>query len=314
VTLFLEDPVRALLVDHSAPSGLRLGTAPDPRPAPHQALVRVTATSLNYGETASLVPDTPEDTVPGWDAAGVVERPAADGSGPAAGTPVITLGMSGAWAELRAVDTGWLGVVPDGADLGAISTVPVAGVSALRALRRIGPLLGKRVLVTGATGGVGGYAVQLARLGGAEVVATTGDPERHGAGLRALGADEVLTSPADLTSDVDGVVESVGGTQLVDAFVRLARGGVLVNVGRASGQPSTLPISATRDRDDRTLTTFWLPESGDVGADLAWLASAVAAGRLDPQISWRGSWTDVAEPVAALLERRLHGKAVLEIA
>jgi NADPH:quinone reductase-like Zn-dependent oxidoreductase len=308
--------MRALLVDRSVPGGLRLGDAPDPVPAPHQALVRVTATSLNYGEVRFGPENAPDGTVLGWDAAGVVERAAADGSGPAVGTPVITLAPDGAWAELRAVATDLIGVVPDGADLGAISTVPVAGASALRALHRVGPLLGRRVLVTGATGGVGRYAVQLARLGGAYVVASTGDPLRHGDGLRALGADEVVAAPGDFAGQVDGVVDMVGGPQLVAAYERLAAGGTLVSVGHATDEGEQFPFGTffgNEGRHDRSIVTFYLLDCPNVGPDLAWLAGAVAAGRLDPQISWRGSWKDVADATGALLERRLHGKAVLEI-
>jgi NADPH:quinone reductase-like Zn-dependent oxidoreductase len=308
--------MRALLVDRSVPGGLRLGAAPDPETAPHQALVRVMATSLNFGEVKYGPEHAPEGTVLGWDAAGVVERAAADGSGPAAGTAVVTLGPDGAWAELRAVDTGLIGVVPDGADLGAISTVPVAGASALRALHRTGPLLGRRVLITGATGGVGHYAVQLAHLGGAYVVATTRDPQRHGDGLRALGADEVVADPGDFTGRVDGVVDNVGGPQLVAAYERLAAGGTLVAVGHSTDEGEHFPFGAlfgNEGRHDRSIVTFYLLECRGVGPDLAWLAGAVAAGRIAPQISWRGSWKDVAEATGALLERRLHGKAVLEI-
>jgi NADPH:quinone reductase len=308
--------MRALLVDRSVPGGLRLGDVADPVPAPNQALVRVAATSLNYGEVKFGPEMAPEGGVLGWDAAGVVEQPAADGSGPAAGTPVVTLAPDGAWAELRAVDTDLIGVAPEGADLGAISTVPVAGASALRALHRVGPLLGRRVLVTGATGGVGRYAVQLAHLGGAFVVATTGDPQRHGESLRALGADKVVAAPGDFPGQVDGVVDMVGGPQLVAAYDRLAAGGTLVSVGHATDEGEHFPFGALFGNDgrhNRSIVTFYLLDCPNVGPDLAWLAGAVATGRLDPQVSWRGSWKDVADATSALLERRLHGKAVLEI-
>ncbi|MER7365004.1 alcohol dehydrogenase, partial [Nonomuraea wenchangensis] len=75
--------MRALLVDRSTASGLRLGETADPVPGPHEALVRVSAVSLNYGEVRHALADAPDGAVIGWDAAGVVERPAADGSGPA---------------------------------------------------------------------------------------------------------------------------------------------------------------------------------------------------------------------------------------
>jgi NADPH:quinone reductase-like Zn-dependent oxidoreductase len=310
--------VRALVVDHTATAHLSLADVADPVPAPGEALVRVEAVSLNYGEVkGATLPGTPDGAVIGWDAAGVVVQAAADGSGPAAGTPVVTLGGEAGWAELRAVPANRLGTVPAGADLGAISTTPVAGLSALHVLRRMGQLLGRRVMITGASGGVGRYAVQLAARAGAEVVAISGNPAQED-GLRALGAHEVHADPAKVDRPVFAVLDNVGGRQLVDAFAAVQAGGVLVSVGRSSGADAVLPpeaLTPTEGRHDRSIRTFFLlaDPATDFSADLTWLAAEVAAGRLDPGISWRGPWTRYHEAAQALLERRLHGKAVLEI-
>ncbi|WP_063060082.1 zinc-binding dehydrogenase [Nocardia sienata] len=310
--------MRALVVDHTATAHLSPAEVAEPVPAPGEALVRVEAVSLNAGEVKGATdPHTPGGAVIGWDAAGVVVQSAANGSGPAVGTPVVTLGEGGGWAELRAVPAGKLGVVPGDADLGAVSTIPVAGLSALHVLRRMGQLLGRRVMITGASGGVGRYAVQLAARAGAEVVAISGSPAQAD-GLRALGAHEVFSDPAEVDRPVFAVLDNVGGGQLVDAFAALQAGGVLVNVGRSSEADAVFPpeaLLATQGRHDRSIRTFFLiaDPSTDFSADLTWLAAEVAAGRLDPGISWRGPWTRYDEAAQALLGRRLHGKAVLDI-
>jgi NADPH:quinone reductase len=159
--------MRALLSE-TEPPFVRLGEAPDPTPGPGQALVEVKAFSLNRGETKRLATMEP-GSVTGWDVAGVVRTAAADGSGPGEGARVVGMVHLGAWAELAAVDTSILAELPDDVSFEAASTLPVAGMTALRALEVIGFVLGKRLLVTGASGGVGRFAIQLANLAGAQV-------------------------------------------------------------------------------------------------------------------------------------------------
>ena len=108
----------------------------------------------------------------GWDVVGVVEAPARDGSGPAKGTRVVGISrrMQG-WAELIALPTTDIAAIPDKVSDADAATLPVAGLTALYALERCERLLASRVLITGATGGVGYFACQLARLMGAHVTA-----------------------------------------------------------------------------------------------------------------------------------------------
>jgi NADPH:quinone reductase-like Zn-dependent oxidoreductase len=208
--------VRALVYRPGAPAGLRLDEVPEPVPTEAQALVEVRAVALNYGELAYLETSREPGEVPGWDAAGVVVRAAADGSGPPEGTPVTTFGWSGGWARLRAVDTDQLAPAGD-VDLGAASTLPVAGVTALQAVRALGSVLGRRVLVTGASGGVCRFAVQLAARAGAQVIAAVGNQAR-GEGLVGLGAAEVVVGLDGVTEPVHGVLDNVGGDLLTRAF------------------------------------------------------------------------------------------------
>ncbi|WP_333766919.1 zinc-binding dehydrogenase [Streptomyces sp. IBSBF 2435] len=309
--------MRALIHDPAAPSGLRLGEVPEPVPVAGQALIEVHAVSLNFAEAAYAADRTPAGTVMGLDAAGVVLEPAADGSGPPPGARVVSFGWAaGGWAERRAADTGHLAVVPDSVDLGTASTLPAAGVSALRAVRDLGPVLGRRVLVTGASGGVGRFAVQLAALAGAHVIASVGSRAR-GEGLRELGAAEVVIGPGQVGAPVFGVLDNVGGPQLAEAFGLLEDGGVLQSVGKASLEPTTFDFEEERRKGGRKrLEVFMVgnPVYGPTfGPDLGRLVRLLEAGALTPRIGWRGPWHRAPEAVEALLSRRVLGKAVLDV-
>ncbi|MQY08473.1 zinc-binding dehydrogenase [Actinomadura macrotermitis] len=279
--------------------GMSLQPIALPDPLPHQALVEVRHTSVNHGDLRAGV--RPPGTVLGCDAAGVVVRAAADGSGPPAGTRVLAF-APGAWAQRIAVATTDLAELPDGVDPAEAAALPLAGVTALRTLRAGGPLLGRRVLVTGATGGVGRLAVQLARRAGAHVIASVRDPGRGA----LLGADEVVTGPAGVDRPVDLVLDTVGGPQLTAAWDLLAPGGSLQSIGWVSGEPAVLaPYATFALGAARTLSSFG--DADRTGPDLAFLAGLLAAGELDPGIGWRGPWERVAEA-------RGPGKAVMDIA
>ena len=302
--------MRALLHDPDAPGGLRLGDAPDPEPGPGQALVAVEAISLNLGEVAYLADRHAPGAVPGWDAAGAVLAAAADGSGPPPGARVATFGWSGGWATRRAADTGQLAVIPAAVDAWEAAAVPVAGVTALRSLRALGPVIGRRVLITGASGGVGRFAVQLAARAGAHVVAAARDPE----GLAELGAAEVVRELSEVRDPVAGVLDHVGGDVLAQAYALLAPGGVAQSVGMASQAPTTIDFEAARVRAGGSrIAAFGVAADGEFGPDVATLLGLVADGALDPQVGWRGGWERVDEAAAALLGRRIRGKAVLEV-
>lgn len=297
--------MRALVYDPAVTGGLGLASVAEPEPGPGQVLVDVEAIAVNFGEVVFQHGREP-GTVVGWDAAGTVA------TGKLAGRRVVTFGWGGGWAERRAVGVEDLALVPDAVDLGAASTLPVAGVTALRALRRLGPVVGRRILVTGASGGVGRFAVQLAARAGAHVVAAVGSAAR-GAGLADLGAAEVVVGLESIHAPVFGVLENVGGAHLAQAFELLADGGVVQSIGMASRQPTTIDFEQARIAGGRKRIESFTIGDERFGADLAYLVELLAAGKLDPQIGWRGPWERAPEAVDALLGRRVLGKAVLDL-
>src|SRR5947209_15899997 len=181
--------MKALVASPNAEANLELLDVEDVEPRPFEALVDVKAVSLNRGEVHALQ-DADPGWRPGWALAGVVAQPAADGSGPKQGTRVVGLVRSGAWAERAAVGTQMLADLPDEVSYEAASTLPVAGLTARKAVE-MSVIDGHRVAITGAAGGVGRFAVQLAAQNGAHVTAVVGRPER-GLNLPALGASEVV--------------------------------------------------------------------------------------------------------------------------
>src|SRR5580658_7963657 len=161
--------IRAVVVDPAVPGRLAIKPVELRDPDRDEIAVRVTAISLNRGETRRAVQQAQPGWRPGWDFVGVVEGEAADGSGPPKGTRVVGILPSGAWAERVNCRSHAVAALPDAVSDAQASTLPVAGLTALHALRQGGLLLGRKVLVDGASGGVGHLACQLAHAAGALV-------------------------------------------------------------------------------------------------------------------------------------------------
>jgi NADPH2:quinone reductase len=297
----------ALVNTPSAPIPVELNEVPEPVPMPSEAIVEVHAFSLNRGELV-LLANRPEGWRPGQDIAGVVVQPAADGSGPAKGTRVVALVDGAGWSQRVAAPTARMAALPENVSFASAATLPVAGLTALRTLRQGGPLLAQRVLITGAAGGVGSFAVQLASLAGAEVTGVVSHPDRA-SGLYDLGASALVESIQEAEGLFDLILESAGGSSLAGAISKVAPGGTIVMFGNSSREQTPLSFPNFAGHASARLLAFFIYESGtpaSMGVDLAKLVSLVAAGKLTPEIGLEDSWHNVYRATTALRERKVH--------
>ena len=301
--------MRALVVDGDAPGRIALREVAEPAVVPGEVLVQVRAISLNRGEMRALR-TAGEGTRPGWDVAGTLLSDV-DG-GPRAGARVVGIRAGQTWAERVAVPVDALAELPAAVSFAQAAVLPTAGLTAMRVLRQGPAILGRRVLVNGASGGVGRFAVQLAHLGGAEVTALVRGDSSRAAGLRELGADHVASSVDDLDGRFDLILDSVGGAGLGRLMTIVHPAGTLVMFGNTSDEPTTFNV---RDIYNDALVRFQgfeLFYGGEpFGRDLGILAGFVASGRLDPQLAGELPWTAIASALDRLNSRDVPGKLAL---
>jgi NADPH2:quinone reductase len=302
--------VRSIVVNPDVPGRLQIEDIPAPQPSASEALVRVAAISVNRGDARGARP--------GWDLAGVVEKAADDGSGLRLGQRVVGVVQSGGWAELVAVPTHSLAVLADNVSFLQAAALPVAGLSALYALERNGSLLGQKVLITGATGGVGLFACQLARLSGAYVVALIRRPE-HIDLVREAGAHEVIVNADGSGAASFGpyhlIVESVGGAVLGNVMGMLTFGGMCVSMGASESAEATFNVR-TFFSTGGSLHGFYIFNEirrQSAASGLSRLVDLVASGQLRPIIAIERPWSEIAQVTTQLVDRQFYGKAVLTI-
>lgn len=312
--------IRAIVVDPAAPGRLAIKPVELRDPDRDEVQVRVSAISLNRGETRRAVQQAEPGWRPGWDFAGVVESAAADGSGPAPGTRVVGLLPSGAWAERVNCRTHAVAALPEGVGEAAAATLPVAGLTALHALRQGGLLLGRKVLVDGASGGVGHLACQLAAAAGAQVWGHV-RREEHRAAVAAWCGERVVLGRELAAAKPCGpfwlILDSLGGSALGAALGMLQPGGTCVTFGvseAAETRFASRDFFATGGTRLYGLTLFHeLMSVERAGIGLALLADLIAAGKLRPQIAHEAPWSEVGAVARRLIDREFAGKAVLHI-
>src|SRR5688572_7710764 len=309
--------IRAILVNPDVTGKLALGEVETPTPRPNEALVRVHAVSLNRGE-CNRAQNSAAGLLLGWDIAGTVEQAAADGTGLKEGARVVGILQTGTWAELIAVPSTNLAVLPESVSFEVASTFPVAGLTALYALDRAPGLSGRNVLVTGASGGVGNFAIQIAKHAGATVTGLVRQ-EKHITSVKEAGAHNAVADETGEAARAHGpynlVLESVGGPVLANAISMVAPMGLVVVYGVSMGGQMTMD-STVFLRSRATVSGLFVftelhKETAAVG--LARLAKLVDQGVLKPQISLTASWKEAGPVARQLLDRAYPGKAVLTV-
>jgi NADPH2:quinone reductase len=303
----------AIVNTPGGPEPIAIREVAEPELEPNESLVAVHAFSLNRGELR-LFQVRPEGWRPGQDIAGMVVRAAADGTGPAAGTRVVALCDQAGWAERAAVPSHRMAPLADTVSFAAAAALPVAGLTALRTLRHGAPLLGKRVLITGAAGGVGNLAVQFAARSGARVTGVVGSRERARV-LDGLGAAEIVTDITQAQGRFGLILEGAGGASLEAAIERIEARGVIVVYGNSSGESTEINFRDFGDHQNARIQAFhyFTSEAEDRFApDLALMAGLIADGSLRPVVAEHG-WRELGWIGPLLRERQVAGKAVFHI-
>jgi NADPH2:quinone reductase len=205
------------------PEVLRLAERPDPAPAPGEVVVRIRAANVNptdlsvrSGQARARMPDLQAPIVPGWDLAGEVTAVGSEADGYRPGDRVVGMipfgrigGRVGAYAQAAAVDPGWLAPLSTDIDDATAATLPLNALTARQGLDLIAAPPGATLLVTGASGAVGGFATQLAVRAGLRVLAQASHDDEEW--VASLGPAEVIARNTDLATigPVDAVLDAV---------------------------------------------------------------------------------------------------------
>jgi NADPH:quinone reductase-like Zn-dependent oxidoreductase len=311
-----EKPMMKAVVAHEygPPEVLKIEEAPRPEPSEDEALVRVIASSVNPADPLTLNGKYAREfgthlpLIPGYDIAGVVEKTGANVTKLKVGDAVYgypTFG--GGWADYVTVKQGEVAAKPKSLNFVEAAAVPMGALTAWQALVDVAKLQpGQTVLIHGGSGGVGSFAIQIAKARGARIIATASTANQDL--LKQLGADLAVdytkTKFEDVAKDVDVVLDPVGKETLARSYGIVKKGGIVMSL---VARPDPVELEK---RGIRGAGISVHPDS----EDLAEIAQLIDAGKLKPIVT---QVVPLSEAIAAQQQAATHhtrGKVVLRIA
>src|SRR5438046_143358 len=310
-----EKPTMKAVVAHEygAPEVLKFEEVQRPEPNEDEALVRVVASSVNPADPLTLSGKYAREfgthlpLIPGYDIAGVVEKTGASVTKLKVGDAVYgypTFG--GGWADYVTVTESEVAAKPKSLNFVESAAVPMGALTAWQALVDVAKLQpGQTILIHGASGGVGSFAVQIAKSHGARVIATASTANQDL--LKQLGADLAIdytkTKFEDVAKEVDAVLDPVGKDTLARSYGVVRKGGIVMSLV-ARPDPAELQKHGIRG------AAISVHADAD---DLSEIAQLIDAGKIKPIITEVLPLTDAVKAQQQAATHHTRGKVVLRI-
>ena len=300
--------------EYGAPDVLKVEEVPRPEPNEDEALVRVIASSVNPADPLTLSGKYAREfgthlpLIPGYDIAGIVEKTGANVTKLKVGDAVYGYpSLGGGWADYVTVKEFEVAPKPKSQNIVESAAVPMGALTAWQALVDVAKLQpGQTVLIHGGSGGVGSFAIQIAKARGARVIATASTTNQ--ALLKQLGADVAVdytkTKFEDVAKDVDAVLDPVGKETLARSYNVIKKGGIVMSLV-ARPDPAQLEKNGIRGAGISVH-----PDA----EDLAEIAQLIDAGKIKPIVT---QVLPLSEAIAAQQQAATHhtrGKVVIRIA
>jgi NADPH2:quinone reductase len=324
--------MRAMVIDgFGGPDVLRFGEIERPRAAPGTVIVQVAYAGVNPADWKaregwlSRYFDYQFPFVVGFDAAGIVAEIGAGVTGLAVGDRVVTAsnqgkGERGSYAEYVASDRERVVRLPDHVAFADAAAMPTAAITAWEAVFDVGGTrAGSRVLINGGAGGTGSYAIQLARMTGAQVAATCGPANLDY--VRGLGADLAIdyregnvreAIAAWAPEGLDLVVDTVGQGSLLDSIEMVRRGGIVAPIGTLIADEPMPDAARAADRGVSIVPT--IANFARQERQLNALVDALAAARIRAPELTVLPLTEAGEAQRRVAAGHVRGKIVLHVA